>query len=163
MGRNLGELGVARVRDDTFGWFGNTIRVGSRVSDLGLIDFLDKADTVGADKGDRMDPAERREAMVLVRDFLRGLVHPDDWQVFWDTALDNGQTMGDLMGLIVAITEKTTSRPTRRRSDSSAGRRSTGGKSKGDSSLRVIKRLERSGRPDLALTVVRAREARRAS
>jgi hypothetical protein len=159
MGRHYGELGKARTRDDTFGWFGNTIRVGSRVSDLGLLDFLDRADKV--EVGDD-SPEAKRQGMALVQDFLRGLVHPEDWSTFWAAALDNGQTMQDLMGVVVAITEKAADRPTRRRSVSSTGRRSTGARSKGDSSLRVIRDLEAEGRPDKALAVLRAQEARRA-
>jgi hypothetical protein len=160
MGRHYGELGKPRKRDeDTFGWFGNTIRVGSRVSELALVDFLEQADHVE----DTESPEGKRASMQLLRDFLHGLVHRDDWDVFWHAALDNGQTVQDLMDLLVTLTEGATGRPTRRRSASSAGRRGTGGKSKADSSLAVIRRLEREGRPDKALAVVRAQEARRAS
>ena len=159
MGRHFGELGKARARDDTFGWFGHTIRVGSRVSELGLIDFLDRADQVDVDEGNK---DATRAAMSLLKDFLRGLVHAEDWDTFWTAALDNGQTMEDLMAVVVAITERSTGRPTRRRSASSAGRRGTSGRSKDDSSLAVVRQLEREGRPDKALAVVRAQEARRA-
>jgi hypothetical protein len=155
MGRDLGELGVAKTRGDTFGWFGHTIRVGESFSDLRLIDFLEQAEGI--------DGSDTAGSMRALKGFLTSVVHPDDWATFWQACLDNGQGITDLMGLIKAITEATvtekTGRPSKRRSDSSAGRRAIKGSSKGDSSSRVIRRLEKHGRPDLAVVVEMARDA----
>lgn len=155
MGRDFGELGKAKKRsDDTFRWFGTQVRVGPRVSNLLVLDFLKKAEGI---------PASDREAgMNATVDFLKNIVHEGDWDTFWETSIENGQDFEDLMVLIQTLTGKATGRPTQRRSASSAGRRSTGAKSKGGSSLRVIRDLEREGRPDKALAVLRAQEARRA-
>ena len=162
-GKFLGELGqVKAAREDTFGWFGATIRVGDGGSDLKLLDFIEHAEDI--------DATDKQEQLRMVKDFLHSIVHEDDFAEFWRLALANNQSLQDLMAVMIAITEATTNRPTRRRSDSSLGRRATGAKSKRSSSSqepkvdarKVAKRLERSGRPDRALMVVEAAEARRA-
>lgn len=154
---HLGELGVAKPRGDTFGWFGHTIRVGEKFSDLRLIDFLESAGDIDGD--------DQAGQMTALRDFLGSIVHEDDWTAFWSACLDNGQGINDLMVLVHAITkaavEDSTGRPTPRRSDSSAGRRRTKGSSKGTSSSRVIRRLEKAGRADLAVVVEMADHAAR--
>ena len=164
-GKFLGDLGVKKApREDTFGWFGATIRVGDGGSDLKLLNFLELADAEGVSEGDK------RAQLAMVKDFLHSIVHEDDFEEFWRLALDNNQSLEDLMGLMIAVTEATTNRPTRRRSGSSSGRRVTTGKSKRSSSSagpmvdarKVAKRLERSGRSDRALMVVEAAEARAA-
>jgi hypothetical protein len=53
-----------------------------------------------------------------------------------------------------------TERPTSRPSDSSDGPKNTKAKSGAGSSSKVIRRLEKSGRPDLALMVTMADEVR---
>ena len=127
-GKYLGELGKTKApREDTFGWFGETIRVGDGGSDLKLLDFLEHADDVSDN--------DQREQLRLIKDFLHSLVHEDDFDTFWRLALDNNQGLEDLMQVLIAITEGTTNRPTRRRSGSSAGRRATGAKSRPSSSL----------------------------
>lgn len=154
MGRHLGELGKKRREGDTFGWFGLTVRVGDTFSDLRLIDFLETA-------GDIPD-TDQLAQMRALQGFLRTIVHPDDWEAFWQACLDNGQGVVDLMILVQRLTEESTGRPSKRRPDSSPGRRDRKGKSKVDSSSRVIRRLERHGRPDLALIVDMARAERSA-
>lgn len=150
---DFGELGVPHARDaDTFGWFGNQMRVGPGFSELRLIDFLDKAGEI--------DEEDEVAAMKALQSFLRSIVHPEDWPIFWAAALDNGQGIEDLMGVVRKLTEGLTNRPTRRRAGSSPGRRGTGANSKADSSSRVIRQLEREGRADLALVVQRARDQR---
>lgn len=162
-GKFLGEFGTKKgPREDTFGWFGATIRVGDGGSDLKLLDFIEHADEV--------DGSDKQAQLAMVKDFLHSLVHEDDFAEFWRLALANNQELQDLMQVMIDITEATTNRPTRRRSGSSAGRRATGGKSKRSSSSaaptvdarKVAKRLERSGRADRALMVVEAAGARRA-
>jgi hypothetical protein len=152
MGRHLGDLGVARARDDTFGWFGATIRVGESFSDLRLIGFLELAQTI--------DEADELASMKALRDFLHSIVHPEDWEVFWQGCMDNGQGVVDLITLVRRLTEATSDIPSQRRSGSSTGRRKTKGSSKEDSSSRVIRRLEKRGRPDLAVVVEMARDER---
>lgn len=94
-------------------------------------------------------------------DFLRAVVHGDDWERFRKAARDNrAQVKRDLMPIVVAAFVQPTERPTSRPSDSSDGPASTGRKSAGGGSSKVIKRLEKKGRPDLALMVTMADEAR---
>jgi hypothetical protein len=149
---HLGELGKARVNTDTFGWFGNVIRVGPSFTSLRLIGFMEVAATI--------EDSNEVEAMKAVHDFLHSLVHEDDWDVFWKSSIDNGQTVEDLLDLMQVLTANEADRPTRRRSGSSAGRRKTVAKSKEDSSTPVTLRLARQGRPDLAMIAEQAELAR---
>jgi len=149
---HLGELGKARVNTDTFGWFGNEIRVGASFTNLRLIGFMEVAATI--------EDTDELTAMTAMRDFLHSLVHEEDWEVFWKASIDNGQTLEDLMELMQALTTAEADRPTLRRSDSSAGRRKIAAKSKGGSSTPVTLRLAEAGRPDLALAAEMAGLAR---
>lgn len=95
-----------------------------------------------------------------VHSFLRAVVHAGDWERFRATARANKATVkDDLMPVVVGAFTQTTARPTSRPSDSSAGQKRTKKKSEGGSSSRVVKRLEKQGRPDLALMVTMAEEA----
>ena len=145
---HLGELGKARVNTDTFGWFGNTIRVGPSFTNLRLIGFMEIAATI--------EDADELSAMKAIRDFFHSLVHEEDWEVFWKASIDNGQTVEDLIELMQAPTESEADRPTQRRTGSSAGRRKIAAKSKDGSSSPVTLRLAEQGRTDLALAVEQA-------
>jgi len=155
MGRHLGNFGTVRPeRSDTFNYFDEVdVRVHPDLTDLFLTDFMIRAETIDENSA---------AAMTATREFFTLLVHPDDFARFWAAALRNRQMVSDLLGTVYAIVEGMSSRPTVRRSASSAGRRKTGRKSKDDSSSRVIRRLEQAGRPDLALVATQARAAQRA-
>jgi len=95
--------------------------------------------------------------------FLKAVIHPEDWDRFRVTARTNRATVtADLMPVVVSAFTQSTARPTGRPSDSSRGPKKTKKKSGDDSSSRVIRRLEKKGRPDLALMVLMADEARSA-
>jgi hypothetical protein len=144
MGRDLGELGTPRVQEDTFLWMGNRVRINPAFSDLRLLDFMEVAAGI--------DEANALEAMGAMREFLHGIVHEDDFAVFWKACLDNGQSVKDLMELVNALTGDAADR-TRRRTGSSPGRRKTERNSRAISSRKVIHRMERAGRADLAQIV----------
>lgn len=155
MGRYLGDFGTEReAHDAEFGWLGERFRVNPDLTDLSLIEFMEQAGQI--DEDDEM------RAMDLVVGQLRGLVHPDDWDEFLTLSVQKRQQYRDLMILMKGLVEAVSDRPTTRRSDSPRGRRKTREKSKVSSSSRVIRRMETAGRPDLALAVVQARDARRA-
>lgn len=154
MSKHLGDFGTERESlDATFGWLGQEFHVHPDLTDLNLVAFMEQASEI--------DETDERLAMDLILSQLRGLVHPDDWDEFLALSVAKRQRYLDLMELMKGLMEATAGRPTRRRSDSSSGRRNTKAKSKGSSSSQVIRRLERQGRPDLALTVVQAHDARR--
>lgn len=149
MARSLGELGQKKERHaDTFTWFGQEIRIGN-VSDLVLIDFMQKAQGV--------NEKDIEAGLALVHQAFGQMIHPDDFDEFWAISLREQQDSTDLMQLMQTLIEGVTGRPTKRRSDSSAGRRKGGKKSKRGSSSPdmppVVRRLERQGRPELALMV----------
>lgn len=154
MGKHLGDFGTPRAAlDNTFGWLGRTFRVHPDLTDLNLLAFLDQAGEI--------DESDEKGAMTLVTGQLRGLVHPDDWAEFLAHSIAERQHYLDLMVLMKGLIEAVSDRPTKRLSGSQPGRRKTKGKSKAPSSSRVIRRLESAGRPDLALAVVQADDARR--
>lgn len=158
MAKHLGDFGTPRAaRDDTFGWMGEVFRVHPEFTDLNLVRFIERAVDI--------DEEDEAEAMKLVRSQFGGIVHPDDYIAFLDVSIANRQTATDLLGLMKGLNEAYAGRPTKRPSDSRSGRRKTGGRSKAGSSKqgtarRVIDRLADEGRPDLALTVVAADDAR---
>jgi hypothetical protein len=95
-----------------------------------------------------------------VHTFLKAVIHADDWARFRATAKANHATVkDDLMPVVVKAFTQTTGRPTGRPSASSGGPKRTKKKSGGGSSSRVVRRLEKRGRPDLALMVTMAEEA----
>lgn len=92
---------------------------------------------------------------------LRASVREDDVERFVALARKNrAQVERDLLPIIVALFERRAARPTRRPSGSSDGPRLASGNSAAGSSSPVIARLERQGRPDLALIVDEAQRAR---
>lgn len=149
---HIGDFGEAQPElDATFGYFGEKIRVNPTMNELDMFDFVESAKDM-----DDMDP----EAIVAVKNYLRGMIHPDDFDRFWLTAKKNRQGMEDLFKLTQKIVEKVADRPTKSPSSSSSGRRKTGRKSKQGSSSRALTLLE--GRPDLQEVVVRRQEAQAA-
>jgi hypothetical protein len=153
MGGSLGSFGTPReAYDETFDYFGKEVRVHPDLSDLALLEF--------AELGAGLSDASGRDAIAAVWAMLRNLVHPDDFDMFWAAARANRQTLEDLTDLCEALVEAVAERPTKRPSDSSDGQRSTGASSGDVYSLPAVQRLERQGRPDLALMVVEAVEHR---
>lgn len=151
---SLGRFGVQRdlTEGDTFDFFEHEIRANAAFGELDLADFLEAAELV--------DVEDASESMRLLKGTMRAMVHPDDFDKFWATAKRERQGIEDLMGLMQAVVEAVSARPTGRPSDSSDGPRLTSVTSVGDSSSRVIRRLEQEGRPSIALMVAQAAEAR---
>jgi hypothetical protein len=150
---DLGSFGTPReaAEPDTFGWFEHTLRSNPDFTELEVADFLESAAKV--------DEANISEAMALLKGTFRMVVHPDDFDTFWSTAKRERQGVDDLMGVLYAVVEAVTDRPTERPSDSSDGPTRTAPTSAGDSSSRVVRRLETEGRPSMALMVMQASEA----
>lgn len=102
-----------------------------------------------------------------VFEFLRAVIHADDWDRFRDTAKKNKATVADdLMPIVVQAFTQQTGRPTSRPSVSTGGPKRTRRKSEygqPGSSSKVIRRLEKKGRPDLALMVSMADDVRSAA
>lgn len=151
---HIGNFGVERPPlDMTFGWFGNTVRVEPNLTDTILIDFLKQASEITDETGP--------EAMRAVEDFLAAMVHHEDFATFMHVARGNRQTIEDLMKVAYSILEVATARPTHAPADSSDGRSATQNESTESASVAVVRQqFERTGRPDLALAVVQAQEAR---
>lgn len=152
MSRNLGEFGIERESiDAAFSYFGSPIRVNPDVSEL---DFVDLAED-GADiKED--DP----RSVTILKEFVRKVVHPEDFDHFWALAKQHRQTTIELMGTTKAVMEAVTERPTGQPPTSLGGRRKTRRRSKGrsyDPAFRVL-----AGRPDLQDAVALRLEARHA-
>lgn len=147
---HLGTFGVPHADEqDTFTYFDAEVRVHPDLSDLLLHDFMEQAASI-----DETDPA----AMTLVKDFIRSMIHPGDFEQFWALAKAKRQNTADVMGIAKGLFAAVTARPTGRQSGSSRGRAATRRKSKAGLSSPVLGRL--SGRPDLQLAVVAAQEAR---
>jgi hypothetical protein len=149
---NLGSFGTKReVVEDTFGWFEHELRVNPQFGELELTDFMEAAADI--------DDADTAKASAFLKDTFRLAVHPDDFEVFWATAKRERQTIQDLMGLFHAMIQLVSGRPTQRPSDSSDGPSLTSASSADDSSSQVIHRLEREGRPSIALMVAQRAES----
>jgi len=144
-GTHLGSFGSPReALDVTFGYLGEQIRVNPELSELGLMDWTEGAMEIGED-----DP----RAVTAVKDQVRELVHPDDFERFWAAARRHRQRLPDLLQFMQDLMSALTQRPTGRPSDSSAGPPSTTSSFADDSSSRAVATLEARGRPDLAVVV----------
>lgn len=163
---HIGRLGTARESVAmTFDYFGLVIRVHPDASDLELVEFMMAAADIGE--------VDEVQGMLALSKYLRGLVHPDDWQAFWQASKGNRQNLQDLMTTAQSIVEAVANFPTGQHGDSSPGRTSTVRKSTGGRSSRA--RRARGGgptpsdtkaaltllqgRPDLKATVALAAEA----
>lgn len=140
-----------------------------KASTVKLPDDIDLEDLAGTLKN--LSPADQIKAQTallgvfpMVKDFARKCVHEDNFAEFWRLALAKGQNSADIMAvcsaLIDKVSEATTGRPTGPSRSSGSTRRRTAPKSKAKPSSRagsfepasykVIKRLEKAGRADLA-------------
>jgi hypothetical protein len=149
-----------------------TIRVHPHASDIGWTEFIEsmrERPATEVDEGEVLD-----ETMA----YVRGQIHPDDWDLFWATAKANHQNSMDLVILAQDIVAQVAGFPTGRPDDSASGPQPTGhlskgglqrparrggGKSKKDkqkaAQRRVLARANEEGRSDLALNVLEAYEA----
>lgn len=186
---SIGSLGKKKPAVDLdFDYFGQTIRVNPTASDLVEIEFLRTASGVDLDDIDlsaeltaesfaelspesqaKLTKAARSGADMAVNS-VKQLIHPDDWDRFWSTAIVNGQDLADLLELQKAITaavaEAAAGFPTGPSSDSSDGPASTPPRSVAvspsparapsvaDGALAMLR-----GRPDLQEFVVMNEEA----
>lgn len=151
---SLGAFGVKRdagVEPETFEFFGETVRVNPAFGELDLADFMEAAVSVEDDS---------MAALSLLKGTFRSCVHAEDFDLFWSTAKRERQSIQDLLTILYAVVEAVTDRPTERPSGSSDGPQAMSGSSVDDSSLQVIHRLEREGRPSVALMVHQAQDSR---
>lgn len=153
---HLGQLGKEKpTLALTFGWFEYTLRANPGAGELELAEFLMKSRRIQA--FDPEDINESAEAFEVVQGFLKAMVHPDDWDVFWDTAKVKRQETSDLMEAAMAIVEKVTGFPTGQPSASPDGSTPTGPSSTGGSSSLVTRALQEvPGRPDLQAAIFAA-------
>lgn len=111
---DLGEVGDSEAAKviASFSYYGTKIRVNPNLTEIVIMDFFEQAEKVGA-----KDP----HAMVIVKDFARDSIHPDDFDEFWGVVKTRGVDTDALMRLVWKILEGVTARPTGRPSDSSDG------------------------------------------
>lgn len=162
---SLGDFGTIKPKvADTFGWFGQEIRVNPRLTDLVLMDFAEYASSLDEDSP---------EVMQFMKKQMKLVIAPEDFAAFWQGALDNGQDSGDLMTVMKAVIETKANRPTLLPAGSSAGQPRTVVTSPDVSSLpgtaaspltamdhRAIESM--TGRPELMLVVDEAARQRAA-
>ena len=99
--------------------------------------------------------------LAAMYELLEQCIEPSDWERFQQTAMRTRATGDDLMRVVKDVIQAASARPTGRSSDSSDGPTATAPSSESsDAPLRVVRRLESEGRPDLALMVTMAQEAK---
>ncbi len=151
----------------TFRYFGETFRVNPNVSEVDIIDFMDDASRVSAD-----DPA----SITIVKTFGRSMLHPEDFDRFWDTVRAKRQDSDAVMAVLWRVMDGVTARPTTPPSDSSDGRPATSQPSPSTASdpddgyvqddslrgryLRQIERFEAQGNVAVATQIAVAAQAR---
>lgn len=103
-------------------------------------------------------------SLAAVYDLLEQCIHATDWRRFEQHALDTKADEQELLEVVGKVFVILDGRPTKRSSGSSDGPPTTATSSTDDSSslatVRSIDRFNAQGRPDLALLVRRAEEAR---
>ncbi|MCA1570791.1 MAG: hypothetical protein LC798_10840 [Chloroflexi bacterium] len=162
---SLGRVGTDRPAPtdddvDTLEYFDVTVRTNPAHSDLDLIDFMESAGNI-----DTANPRHNIAAVAAVKRLLRSLIHPDDFDLFWQTAREHGQQLEDLMGDVWALIEAITDRPTGQRSASTGGPLPTPETSESPPAslldqLRPKLQKHHPGRPDLQVAALRTVEAR---
>lgn len=157
MSRDLGQVTEAPevAEEITFSYFGATIRVNPEYSELDLVDFVEAGSTV-----DEKNP----QAIILIKTFYRSVIHPDDFETFWQLAKRNRQDVAKLAKTYAKIVEGLTDRPTSPPSDSSDGRPKTATTSTGAAWTDFTPEGRQAmatlrGRPDLQRHVVLREEA----
>ncbi|MGZ6838561.1 MAG: hypothetical protein ACXVGE_22080 [Blastococcus sp.] len=131
--------------------FGETFALADTISEFSLMEFAEAAEDVESNS---------LGAMAAVMRLLREAVLPEDWQRFRQSCRTNKASAEALLPIVYKVFEDATDRPTQRPSDSSDGPPATEPKSTGDSSSRVIERLEAEGRPAWALIAKQVQESR---
>lgn len=169
---DLGDLSGSVVEPviASFRYFGKTFRVNPDLTETMVVDLLEAGEDVSVD-----DPRQLIAAKAYVRDHI----HPDDFDEFWDTAIDNRQGVQEIIKVCWKVLEQVTDRPTTPPSGSSDGRPDTATNSPAGASAPVIAstavptdlesvaqhfvdKFETRGRPDLAAQVMLSVEARQA-
>lgn len=158
----------------SFTYFGSRFRVNPDLTELMVVDLLEQAEVVG----DAEDP----RALTAAKGYVRGHLHPEDFDAFWTLVLAKRQGLMQVMRVCHRLLEQITERPTSAPSASSAGRRDTKESSPAGASAPVIEsapaaptggspqevaqhfitKFEGQGRPDLAAQMAIAAEAREA-
>jgi hypothetical protein len=138
-------------------YFGVDVRVAADpyVLEIALEEFMDLAADI-----DETSEQDEARAYGVTRRFSRGLIHPADFPKWWTTAKTHRQGVIDQAAFAKYVIESVTGHPTGLLSGSSAGQQETGPNSGAASWQRVKARLEDAGRPDLAVSVLLAQEAR---
>lgn len=98
--------------------------------------------------------------LAAMYDLLETCIADSEWDRFTDHATKTRADGDELMAVVGQVFEVLSGRPTSRPSDSSDGSPAERPTSADDSSSQVVSRLERQGRPDLALMVNMAQESR---
>lgn len=129
---------------------GKTFRLADKVGAMPMMKFAHLAKQ-GTD-------ANELEGLVAIYDLLRSVIADEEWAAFEEHASFKRANGDDLMDVVQQAIAAIAARPTVRPSDSSVGPTTTSTSSAGDSSSRVVHRLEESGRPDLALLVQDSQE-----
>jgi hypothetical protein len=137
---------------DQIEFLGRGFTVAAKVGLMPLLRFA-KAAKSGLDSSDV-------EGMAAMYDLLQQCIVDEEWAAFEQHATTQRADDEDLMDFIKRVMAVLSGRPTKRPSDSSTGPQNARS-SYGDAlSSRVTSRLEQQGRPDLALIVTEAQEAR---
>ena len=152
-GFSFGDAGeVSEIDYVSVTYFGTPLRVLGSSDDLeiALQEFMEVAVAL-----DEEDPS----SVVAVRTLIRAILHPDDFDSYWATVKRHRQGIQKQMAFAKAVMESVTGNPIDALSDSSGGQPTTPANSEDDVSYRAQRRLEESGRPDLAYAVLLRREA----
>lgn len=156
---DLGDLGRMQAPPEspedwpevlTFPWFSAELRVNPAASDTAYIDLLEESGEL-----EEEDP----RAAIAVKNFIREIVHPDDFDEFWSLGKAHGYSIRQLAATAMKIVEAITGDPSQPPTGSSPGLSEIGGKSTADRYRRVRSELEAEGRPDLAQVFLETEEA----
>lgn len=149
----LGSFGDASQpvpEPDTYLYFGAELRINPQFTDADMFDFVETSGDLKEE-----DPA----AVKALKDLMRNIFLPEDFDTFWALAKQHGQNIDQRLAVALNIIEALAGRPTGRSSGSSGGPPNTAVISMADYALAAQRRLEEEGRPDLAVAALRFRQA----
>lgn len=147
---------------ESFGWYGEDIRINPELSELDLIDLAEEA---------AQTSTEDIKQITFIKDSFRKIIHSGDFDRFWATAKAKRLGLAELMQVQTKVIEYIAKRPTQLPSGSADGQSVIEGTSaqKQDSTVSPLTAMdvryaerEMEGRPELRLALLQQAEHRSA-
>lgn len=147
---------------ESFGWFGKNVRISPTLSELDLVDLAEEASAA-------MSEESGLKQLTFIKDSLRKIVHPGDFDDFWKIAREKKVSLEYLANVQNKVIAYIAKRPTQSQSSLSGGQAeiATSSVETRDATVSPLTAMdvryaerELQGRPDLRLALLSQAEHR---